>query len=432
MTTPSSTVSTPTGPPAGCPYLDGYDPLSPEELRDPYPSLRRIRETAPVSYSEPLGMWSIARHADVLEVLRDSESFSSASALPIAPPPSELIGRMPAYPWAHTVLTMDDPEHRPARDVIQAPFTPRSIKHLEAGIRDRVARLLEPLATTGRIEFVKGVAYPLSLSVIGEILGIPEKRFDLLQRAADGAFRLLGGGLTDHDDIVAAATPVADLRDYMYELVRDRRANPGEDYTSAMLRTPLPDGSFESDDNMVIHVWVIIGAGFETTANMLTLGIRSLLEHPDQWQLVKDDPALVDNAIEEMLRYRSLLKRMFRTTTRDVVVGGVRIPAGARVALLTASAHRDQDYYAEDPDRFDITRRREHLAFGKWKHFCVGAPLARLEMKLTVETLIERFPDLRLPDHQDCVWRRDLRMEAISSLHLECAAAAPGARSDAR
>ena len=147
-------------------------------------------------YSEALGMWSIARHSDVLEAVRDAETFSSVSALPRMEPPSELRDRMPAYPWGKTVLTMDGPEHRTARSVIQAPFTPRSLRRLESQIRARTRELLAPLRETGRIEFVRQFAYPLSLSVIGEILGIPEERFELLERAIDGAFSLLGGGVT--------------------------------------------------------------------------------------------------------------------------------------------------------------------------------------------------------------------------------------------
>jgi cytochrome P450 len=410
-----------------CPHLAGYDPLAPEELADPYPSFRRAREEAPVSYSEQFDTWSIARQVDVLQALRDTETFSSASALPQMEPPAELRERMPAYPWGKTVLTMDGPEHRTARSVIQAPFTPRSLKQLEPLIRARTRELLAPLRDTGQIEFVRQFAYPLSLSVIGEILGIPEDRHELLTQAIDGAFSLLGGGVTDHDEIVAASRPIADLREFMYELVQDRRASPRDDYTSVMVQTRLPDGSLETIPNLVTHVWVLIGAGFETTANMLSLGTWSLLRHDDQWQLLKAQPQLVDNAVEEMLRYRTLIKRFYRTATRDVKVAGVTVPEAARVALLTASANRDPAGYDDDPERLDITRRRQHLAFGKWKHFCVGAPLARLEMKLSLETMLEMCPDMRLAAHQELSWRRDLRADVMTSLRLECApSAGPG------
>jgi cytochrome P450 len=406
--------------PPACPHLAGYDPLSPDELADPYPSFRRARDQAPVSYSETLDMWSIARQADVLQALRDTETFSSASALPRMEPPAELRDRMPAYPWGKTVLTMDGPEHRTARSVLQAPFTPRSLRQLESQIRTRSRVLLAPLEDTGQIELVRQFAYPLSLSVIGEILGIPEEKYELLERAIDGTFSLLGGGITEPDEILAVSRPIADLREYMYQLVADRRASPRDDYTSVMVQTTLPDGSLETIPNLVTHVWVLIGAGFETTANMLSLGIWSLLRNEDQWQLLKERPELVDNAVEEMLRYRTLIKRFYRTTTREIEVAGVTVPKGARVALLAASANRDPAGYDDDPDRFDISHRRQHLAFGKWKHFCVGAPLARLEMKLALETMLEMCPGARLADGQELSWRRDLRADALTSLHLTC------------
>jgi cytochrome P450 len=412
---------------AACPHLEGYDPLAPAELADPYPSFRRARAEAPVFYSEALGMWSIARQADVLDALRDTETFSSSSALPVREPPDELRERLPAYPWGRTVLTMDGPEHRAARSVIQAPFTPRSLKRLEQQIRERARALLDPLRTTGRIEFVRDYGYPLSMSVIGEILGIPEDKFELLERAVDSAFSLLGGGVSDPDEVLAASLPIADLREYMYELVEDRRASPRDDYTSVMVQTRLPDGSQESIPNLVTHVWVLIGAGFETTANMLALGMLSLLSHRDQWELLKQRPELVDNTVEEMLRYRTLIKRFYRTVTRDVDVAGITLPAAARVALLTASSNRDPDGYEDDPDRFDITRRREHLAFGKWKHFCVGAPLARLEMKLSLEAMLELCPDARLAEDQQLAWRRDLRADAVTSLYIESGDLPPSA-----
>jgi cytochrome P450 len=412
--------------PHACPHLEGYDPLSPAELADPYPSFRRAREEAPVFFSEAFDIWSIARQEDVLQALRDTTTFSSVSALPRRDVPVELQDRMPVYPWGKTVLTMDGPEHRVARSVIQAPFTPRSLKRLEPMIRARTRELLMPLRETGQIEFIRQFAYPLSLSVIGEILGIPEDRYGLLERAIDGTFALLGGGLDDPDEVLAASRPIADLRDYMYELAEDRRANPRDDYTSIMAQMKLPDGSMETIPNLVTHVWVLIGAGFETTANMLGLGILSLLSHEDQWELLRQKPELVDNTVEEMLRYRTLLKRFYRTATRDVEIAGVTIPKGARVSLLTASANRDPAGYDDDPDRFDISKKREHLAFGRWKHFCVGAPLARLEMKLTLETMLELCPDARLTQEQELTWRRDLRADSMMSLLLECEPATGG------
>jgi cytochrome P450 len=413
----------PTGPrdtpgDSGCPVWHGYDPLSPEELADPYPSFAQARREAPVFYSPAPDTWSVANHSDVLAILKDVDNFSSRAALPIPDPPRELRDRMPEYPWAHSLLTMDDPEHRPARAAVQKPFTPRRVAQLEAGIRSRATGLLDSLADTSSIEFVGGYAYPLSLSVIGELLGIAPSRLPLLRTAVEGAFRLLGEGVTDPHEVLEVSRDIADLVEYMNRLVDEKRRSPGDDFTSAMAMSPGASGSTATTDELVRNVWVIIGAGFETSANMIALGMHALLDHPDQWQLLLSDRTLVDSAVEEMLRYRTLVKRIYRSANREVTVAGVKIPAGARVSLLTASANRDPDGYPDDPDRFDISRKREHLAFGRWKHFCVGAPLARLEMRITLETMLDRFPDVRVDEREPLEWKRDVRMDVLKRLVL--------------
>jgi len=402
-----------------CPVLGAYDPLSPDELHDPYPGFARARASAPVFYSEALDLWSIARQADVLAVLRDSETFSASGALPHFAPPDEVRDRMPEYPWVDTVVTMDGAQHKWARSLLQAPFTPKSLRAWTPTIRDRARTLFLPLSEGRRMEFLSEYAYPLALSSLADVLGIPAERHELLKRGVDHAFRLIGDALTDSDEVLASAQEVADLYDYMSELVEDRRAAPRDDYTSVMLRTAADAGSPEPTARMVKHVWTLIGAGFDTTANMLGQGVRAMLEHRDQWQRLIDHRDLIDNAVEEALRYRTLVKRIYRVTTCDVTVGDVPIPRGARVALLLASANRDEEGYADDPNRFDIAKRRENLGFGKWKHFCVGAPLARLEMKLTLEALLELAPHVRLVPGQPMHVRPELRTDAMTALYIQ-------------
>jgi cytochrome P450 len=404
---------------AVCPYTAStYDPLAPDELRDPYPSFAQLRREAPVFYDTRMGLWTVARQADVLAVLRDVENFSNGSALPWFDPPVEIRDRVPEFPWVRSVLLLDDPEHRPERNVVQAPFTPRGVNALADGIRALTDELLDPFAQRGSIEFVKEFSYPLSLGVIAQILGIPSERFDLLERGVEAAFLMRGGGLS-HEEIVEASLVFADLYDYVAELVDERREHAGEDYISIMIHTANQDGALESTTRMIKRVWTLIGAGFETTANQLANGFRTLLELRDQWELLLADRALVDNAVEEMLRYSGLMKRLLRTAVNDVEVGGVMIPAGSAVALLVGSANRDEEGYGSDPTVFDITaKRRDHLTFGKWKHFCVGAPLARLEMKIVLERMLDRFPTARVVSGQHPDWRRDIRIHAMSYLHL--------------
>jgi cytochrome P450 len=358
------------------------------------------------------------RSADVIAALLDIETFSSASALTVEPPPAGVRDRMPEYPWAGGVLVLDEPDHKPARAILRSPFTPRRAEAHAPAIRQRAHALLGPLERDGRIEFIREVAYPLALAVVGEILGIPEERFDLLDRGVDAAHKLSANAVADKDEKLRVALILADLVQYMGELVEDRRAHPTEDYTSVMVHTPRPDGQLEETSRLVKNVWAIIAAGFETTANQLTLGIRALLEHRDQWDALVNDRALVPGAVEEMLRYRTLVKRLFRTTTREVTVHGVTIPEGANVALVSAAANRDPEAYETDPEEFDINRRGQHLAFGKGIHLCVGAQLARTEMKVVLEELLERFPNLALAELEEPSGPAQLRFDTLASLHL--------------
>ncbi|MFC9355747.1 cytochrome P450 [Rhodococcus sp. NPDC057014] len=366
---------------------------------------------------EDFDIWEVSRQADVLEVLKDDENFSASGALESYPVPPQLQERMQGYPWAETVLILDDPEHKPQRALVQAPFTPKSLKAHEPFLRDLANRLLEPLAENGRIDFVKEYAVPFSLGAIANITGVPEDKSELMLRAVESEFLLSSFAPADAEATLAASTDVADLYEYLGELVADRRANPRDDYTSVMAQRRRRDGTPEPDRNIITGLYDLLMAGFETAAQMMAHGLRALMTHRDQWELLQADPTLVLPAVEEALRYRTLVKRIFRVAKRSVDIAGVTIPEGALVSLVLASADRDDDVYAE-PDRFDIQRRPIHLAFGKGKHFCVGAPLARLEMKVTLEVMRERFPDLQLCPEQQIEWKPDIRIDTIEHLQL--------------
>ncbi|WP_324166540.1 cytochrome P450 [Amycolatopsis sp.] len=278
--------------------------------------------------------------------------------------------------------------------------------------------MLDRLERDGRVEFVGDVAYPLSFAALSEVLGIPTDRFDLLERGVEATFALLAGGLSDEAEVLKAARTCAYLYEYVYAFVEECRAHPTDDFTSVIVNARREDGSLESTHEALKHVWTLVIAGFETSANALTNGLRSLLTHRDQWDMLRADRGLIGGAVEEMLRHRTLLKRIFRLAKRDVVVGGVTIPKGARVALLAASANHD-DRVFENPDAFDITRKQPHLAFGKGPHFCVGAPLARLELRVALEAILDRFPDIAIADDQEITWRPNPMLDEMNSLYLK-------------
>jgi cytochrome P450 len=405
-----------------CPVFAGYNPLSPEELADPYPSLKRARAEQPVFFSPEFNLWSVTRARDILTVLRDEESFSAAGALPVPAPPEEIRDRLPEFPWKNSTVATDPPGHRRARGLIQAPFTPRGLASREPFIRERSNRLLDPLERQGRIEFVSEYSFPLSLAVIGNIIGVPESHWELLKRTAYAVFRAQNAGLTgDKAALLDASGPILECVGYVDRMIADRRETPQDDYTSVMVRREYEDGALPSTEEVRTKLFDLIVAGFETSAQMMAHGVKAVLDHRDQWEMLLADRSLVPNAVEEMLRYRTLLKRTFRSTKRDVEIGGVTIPEGSLVAMLLPSANHDEALY-EAPESFDIGRPRpEHLAFGKWTHFCVGAPLARLEITITVETLLERFPEVQVAPGGHQLGPPDLRVDTIGRLELECA-----------
>jgi cytochrome P450 len=421
MATEESTSSAGTaGLPTGCPVFHGHDPLSPTELSDPYTSLKHARAEVPVFFTPELNLWSVTRHEDVLAVLRDEVNFSAAGALGVPSPPEEFRDRLKEFPWKNSTVVTDPPGHRQARGLIQAPFTPRGIASREAFIRERSHTLLAPLRANGHIEFVNDYAFPLSLAVIGDIIGVEESRWDLLLQAVHAVFRAQNAAVTgNRDELLAATIPIIDCVEYVDDLIEDRRDTAQDDYTSVMVRREMPDGSNPSTEEIRTRLFDLLVAGFETSAQMTAHGVGTVLSHPDQWEMLRQDHRLVPGAVEEMLRYRTLIKRIFRTTRNDVEVAGVTIPAGSLVSLVLASANRDERAY-EDADAFNILRgRSDHLAFGKWTHFCVGAPLARMEITVTVQSLLDDFADVQLvPDTQE-VGPADLRVDTISRLDLE-------------
>lgn len=401
----------------GCPALAGYDPLSEPELVDPFPSYARSRHEAPVFYSEEYGFWSVSRREDVLRILRDTERFSNKMAIPMPLPPERIRDRLAKYPFATALLFMDDPEHRPARQMVQAPFTPRRLRDLEPLIRARAQQLLRLDDPDRRIEFVHGYATPLALVVIGKIIGVPEEDFPLLERSIYGAFRIASGVASD-EEIDRLADGQLEYWEYLCALVDRRRHNPQDDFGSVLANYVKEDGTTPTSDEVAGHINTILGAGFETSAQLMSLGVLSILQNRDQWELLKSDRSLLPQAVEECARYRTVIKRNFRVALADVEVGGVTIPEGSLIAILIASTNRDESAFP-DPDRFDITRKVDNLTFGRGMHFCLGAPLSKLELRLTLETLLDCAPDMQLVKDQQLRFKHDLRLDGLQNLELD-------------
>jgi cytochrome P450 len=408
--------------PRHCPALSGYDPLHPAELSDPYPSFSRARREAPVFYDEKYGFWTVTRYEDIVAILADTNRFSSRMAIPMPLPPEDLRERMPVYPFQTAILFMDDPQHRGARAMVQAPFVPRRLKEREPKIHARARELLVERVGS-RIEFIKEYSLPLALTVIGDLVGVPQRDWPLLEESIYGAFRIgriASGVVNDAVEIRELAEGQARYWDYLVALAEERRQNPTDDFSSVLAAQVNPnDGSGLTAQEIAAHINTMIGAGFVTSAQMLTWGAHSILTHRDQWELLKSDRSLLPSAVEECVRFRTLTKRSFRVTNVAVDIGNVTIPRGALVAMSHASANHDEAIF-DNPDRFDVRRpiAPRNLTFGRGMHHCLGAPLAKAEMRITLETLMELAPESDIPA-QKLTWQLDFRHDLLETMYID-------------
>jgi len=350
---------------------------------NPFPAYAWLRRHAPVWFDEPRGLWGVALHEDVQRVSKDPETFcSSGSSRPDAP----------AIP---SMINVDDPLHKRRRNLVNRGFTPRRVADHEPRIREICRELIAKVAPLGRCDFVKDLAAPLPMIVIGDMLGVAPEDRDRLLRWSD---ELIEGtsSTAPPEATQAAGRAFGEYAEYHRRVVAERRARPGDDLISVLVRAEI-DGERLSDDELLQESLLILVGGDETTRHVISGGMEALLRHPAQRAALAREPARIPVAVEEMLRWVTPIQNMNRTATRDVVLRGQRIRKGDKVLLLYASANRDETVF-EAPERFDAGRDpNPHLAFGGYgTHHCLGASLARLELRVMFEELLAALPDLEL------------------------------------
>jgi cytochrome P450 family 142 subfamily A polypeptide 1 len=343
-----------------------------------------LRRHAPVYWDESAGLWGVADHADVMAVSRDPELFCSK------------LGSRPDSPPIPSMINLDDPQHRRRRNLVNRGFTPRRVEDHERKIRVLCRELIERALAKGQCEFVSEVAAPLPMAVIGDLLGVAVEDRDMLLRWSDD---LIAG--TD-----AAAPPAVQLAmmkaateyiQYAQRVLADRRAKPPADDLMSVLVHAEIDGERLSDDELVQESLLILVGGDETTRHVISGGALALIQRPDALRALQADPSLVPSAVEEMLRFVTPIKNMNRTATRDTELHGRKIRAGDKLLLLYESANRDERVF-DAPDVFDPARApNDHVAFGGYgAHFCLGASLARLELRVMFEELAANVGSLEL------------------------------------
>lgn len=368
-------------------------PLEWEYQRNPYPHYERLRES-PAVWVPDLNAWFVGRHADVLMMEKTPEIFSHARFEEISR------GEFRPVPGAASILSSDPPDHTRLRQLARQAFLPAKVRSFEDAIRTRTIAALDSCSAAGESFDLQDLfANRIPIEIICEILGADDSRSSDFKRwTAD----ILSAGMRatmGPSELAQIRHSVDSAEEYFLELIEQKRQDRGADMISTLLAVEEGGERLTTDELRLLAIQLLVG-GDETTAHLITNTLVCLWRNPDQLELVKSDPSLIPNLVEEALRYESPVQTGFLTTTQDVDLGGVEIESGAAVIAVWGSANRDPEAFVE-PDRFDVTRNaRAHLAFGHGAHFCLGAALARLEAAVILPLLLERFPNLS-PVHSD-------------------------------
>jgi cytochrome P450 len=358
--------------------------------------LRREHPIVRVTSERYRPFWAVTRHADVLEIERDNEHFRNAPRPLLVPAAIEASAEAAGGPMLRTLIHMDDPDHKAFRGITSSWFLPGRIRALEDRVRELAVRYIDHMAELGgTCDFVQEVAVGFPLHVILSILGLPEEDFPRILRLTTEAFGSDDEELSRSRDPQEQMAVMLDFFQYFVTLTADRRAHPTDDLASVIANATI-DGQPLNDFDTASYYVIIATAGHDTTSSSIAGGLEALLRNPDQLARLRDDPSLGVNAVEEIIRWVTPVKEFMRTATEDRTVGDVTIAAGDSVYLAYLSANRDEDVF-EDPFRFDVGRPdNKQVAFGYGVHFCLGAHLARLELRIFFEELLARVGDLQL------------------------------------
>ncbi len=392
-----------------------FNPWTPEFIADPYPFYHRLREADPV-HQTPLGFHVVSRHADVTAVLRDKR-FGKDFAGRMTRRHGPQILDEPIYrSMSHWMLQLDPPDHGRLRGLVVRAFTARRIEDMRPRIQAIVDGILDRIEDQGHMDVIADFAFRLPVIVICDMLGIPEEDRQYFFASSRGSGRLLDLVPLTPAEIAEHNGFNLSIADYFNRLFELRRREPGDDLTSKLVQAEQ-DGDKLSNEELTANIILLFGAGHETTVNLIGNGLLALHRNPDQLQLLQNDPSLIANAIEELLRYDSSVQVTGRTTLEEVDnVGGIALAKAQSVICLLGAANRDPAVYA-DPDRLDITRADVHpVSFGGGIHHCVGAQLARIEGEIAIGTLLRRLPNLRLDDIDHPDWRQTFVLRGLNKL----------------
>ena len=394
-----------------------FYPVGKRFHEDPYRMYRRLRDRDPVHQSRLLNGYVLTRYQDITSVLRDArysaderkqanwEKFRRQAIKQGVIEPNESM--------TFSMLRSDPPDHTRLRALVSRAFTPRTVEGLRGRVEAIVEEHLDAVADAGGMDVIAALAYPLPVIIIAEMLGIPREDQARFKHWSDEMVR--GMGISTIDDQRASRRGARELRAYLEGVASIRRREPREDLLSALL-TAEDEGGRLSDDELYETCSLLLIAGHETTTNLIGNGMLALLQHPEQLDVLRREPERIEHAVEELLRYDSPVQATTRIVPEDIEFGDVTFKKGQQVALLLGAANRDPAQFP-DPERLDVTRDDvKHVAFGHGIHFCLGAPLARLEAPVAFHAMIERFPQLRLADGATPQWKENLILRGLQQL----------------
>ena len=385
--------------------------MDPEFVADPYPTYHRLRAKDPVHHS-PLGFWVLTRYEDVVAALRDPRLAKEAIAGVVA----ARFGVEVPPGMGVSMLDRDPPDHTRLRGLVSKAFTPRVVEALRPHIRQIVDGLLERVEGAGSMDLIEEFAYPLPVVVICEMLGVPVEDHERFKGWSLEIARSLDLILQPPDSDLARRSADARqaLTDYFRGLIAERRASPRADMLSALIAAEEAGDKLSEQELMATCILLLV-AGHETTVNLIGNGTLALLRHPDELRRLRENPALIGSTVEELLRYDGPVQRTARIPSAAVTIGGLTIDAGEMVMPFIGAADRDPAHFP-DPDRLDIARSdNRHIGFGLGIHFCLGAPLARLEGQIAINTLVQRLPKLALATDRP-EYRQSLTLRGLKTL----------------
>ena len=393
-----------------------FDPFAPGFTDDPYPQYAVMRAQAPV-YQHPFGFWLLTGYDEVSWLLRAGlsvEDDNVAADSLLRQMREAMYGDETPRASARSMLDRDPPDHTRLRRLVSKAFTPRAIQALRPRIAELVDGMLGAMAEQRRVDLVDALAFPLPFAVIAEMLGTPPADHERIRQLSGTVVRSLEP-VADPDLVAQIVAADEELTQIAGEMIAWKRANPADDLLTALIHAE-DDGDALDDEELVAQTLLLYIAGHETTVNVIAGGTLALLRHPGQLALLREDPALVGNAVEELLRYDSPVQASRRITLEPVTVAGTAIPAGAFVMASLGSANRDERFWGPDAAELNLRREnaRQHVSFGAGPHHCLGASLARLEASIAFERLVTRFPGLALDG--DVVWNGRINLRGPAHL----------------